>query len=76
MDLLIKIAFYVKKVNNIFNIKMSYSVLILGGQLYCAFPFSKTSLVQQLETTRQLHGAQAPVLTCLSRAHIGQCMNH
>ncbi len=46
VDLLIKAACFVKKVNNIFKEKgADLNLLVHGGQLYWAFPFSKTSLV-------------------------------
>jgi hypothetical protein len=37
-DPLIKVACFVKKVNNVCNIKISRSKLVHGGQLYRAFP--------------------------------------
>jgi hypothetical protein len=45
VDQLIKVACFVKKVNNIFNIKRNWSKLVQGGQLYWAFPFSNASLI-------------------------------
>jgi len=47
VDLLIKVAYFVKNVNHIFNIKkelIDLNKLVQGGQLYWAFPFSKGSV--------------------------------
>ncbi len=44
-DLLIKVDCFIKKIHNLFNIERNWSKLVIqGGQLYWAFPFSKTSL--------------------------------
>ena len=43
VDLLIKVDCFIKKVYNSFNIT-NLNRLLLGGQLYWAFPLSKTSL--------------------------------
>jgi hypothetical protein len=46
LDLLIRVACFVKNLNNIFNIKGgNQNWLVQGGQPYRAFPFCKTSLV-------------------------------
>jgi len=42
VDLLCKVACFMKKENNIFNMTSNWSKQ--GGQLYLAFPFSKTYL--------------------------------
>ncbi len=44
VDLLIKEASFVKKINNTINLKWADPNLVQGGQLYWAFPFSKGSL--------------------------------
>ncbi len=46
VELLIREAWFVTKVNNIFSIKWAdLNWLVQGGQLYWAFPFRKSSLV-------------------------------
>jgi hypothetical protein len=47
VDLLIKVACFVSKVNNMFIIKTAYlNLAVQGGQPYCAFHFSKAFLVE------------------------------
>jgi hypothetical protein len=51
VDLLIKVACFVKRVNNNLILKGEYiNLLVQGGQLYLAFPFSKISLVLSIVT--------------------------
>jgi len=46
VDLLIKVVCFIKEVNKFFSIKgADLNWLVVGGKLYWAFPFSKTSLV-------------------------------
>ncbi len=47
VDLLIKVTCFVTKESNIFNIEgANLNLLVQGGQLYWAFPFSEDSLIQ------------------------------
>ncbi len=49
INLLIKVACFVNNVNDIFNINgADLNMLVQGGQLYWAIPFSKVSLVQDM----------------------------
>jgi len=51
VDILIMVTCFVKNVNNIFNVKWAdLNKLVQEGQLYWAFPFSKSSLDCQWQT--------------------------